>query len=107
MACEGRPEADIPIEMRCVLTDGRIEVEVTDHGAGFDAADLEAHPAVTDPARLDYEGGLGIPLLRLLTDELEFRPTPAGTTVLMVFEPRIASHRTVADLAPGGPAGVG
>jgi anti-sigma regulatory factor (Ser/Thr protein kinase) len=107
MACEGRPEAEIPIEMRCVVTDGRIEVAVTDHGVGFDPGDLEAHPAVTDPARLDYEGGLGIPLLRLLTDELEFRPSEVGTTVYMAFEPREPSHRTVADLVPGGPGVVG
>jgi anti-sigma regulatory factor (Ser/Thr protein kinase) len=107
MAREGQPEADVPIEMRCVVSDGRIEVAVTDHGPGFDPGDIEVHPAVTDPARLDYEGGLGIPLLRLLTDELEFRPTGVGTTVFMAFEPREPSHRTVADLVDGGFEAIG
>ena len=43
-----------------------------------------AHPPVSDPARLDFERGLGIPLIRLLTDQVEFVPSPAGTTVRMV-----------------------
>jgi anti-sigma regulatory factor (Ser/Thr protein kinase) len=101
LARAGQPDADIPIEMRCVVNEGRIEVAVTDHGSGFEPGDLEAHPAVTDPARLDFEGGLGIPLLRLLTDELEFRPSDTGTTVFMAFEPRVPSARTIADLTSG------
>jgi anti-sigma regulatory factor (Ser/Thr protein kinase) len=81
------PEAE-PIVMRCVLGDGRIEVAITDHGGGFDPEGLEAHPDVTSPERLDYEGGLGIPLIKMLADHLEFRPTADGTTVVMLFEPR-------------------
>ena len=52
-----------------------------------------AYPAVTDPARLDHEDGLGIPLIRLLSDDLEFRETPGGTTVVMTVGPRPASGR--------------
>lgn len=48
-------------------------------------------PEATDPARLDYEDGLGIPLIRLLSDDLEFRETPGGTTVVMKFEPRLTT----------------
>ena len=77
-----------PIVMRCVLSDGCIEVEITDHGGGFDPDQLEAHPDVTSPDRLNYEGGLGIPLIRMLADDLEFRRTGDGTTVVMRFEPR-------------------
>ena len=36
------------------------------------------HPPVTDPSRLDYERGLGIPLIRILTDEVEFGPRRAA-----------------------------
>ena len=74
--------------MRCVLSDGCIEVEITDHGGGFDPDRLAAHPDVTSPDRLNYEGGLGIPLIRMLADDLEFRRTDDGTTVVMRFEPR-------------------
>ncbi|WP_426571006.1 ATP-binding protein [Aquihabitans sp. McL0605] len=87
---EDHPESasNEPILMRCVLADGQIEVTVTDHGGGFDPGDLEVHPEVTDPDRLNYEGGLGIPLIKMLSDHLEFHPTGDGTTVVMRFEPR-------------------
>lgn len=83
-----RPDHPIPIVMRCQLDEGLITVSVTDHGGGFDPATLEAHPDVTDPDRLNYEGGLGIPLLRMLSDGLDFVETDDGTTVIMRFEPR-------------------
>jgi anti-sigma regulatory factor (Ser/Thr protein kinase) len=81
------------IVLRCTLGRERIVMTVQDHGGGFDPDLLEEHPAVTDPARLDHEDGLGIPLIRLLSDELEFRDTPGGTTVVMTFGPRPTSGR--------------
>ncbi len=81
------PDAE-PIVMRCVLADGQIEVAITDHGGGFDPSGLEAHPDVTSPDRLNYEGGLGIPLIKMLADHLEFQPTENGTTVVMRFDRR-------------------
>ncbi|QXC60108.1 ATP-binding protein [Aquihabitans sp. G128] len=91
------PGADptAPIVLRCSVGDGRIRLAVQDHGGGFDPEGLQAHPEVTDPARLEHEGGLGIPLIRLLADELEFQPTPGGTTVVMTFGPRVAVDRSV------------
>ena len=76
---------ELPIQIRCQLDVEQVEVEVTDHGEGFDPAALSDHPPVTDPARLDYERGLGIPLIRILTDEVEFTPSPTGTRVRMVL----------------------
>ncbi|MCU1369149.1 MAG: serine/threonine protein kinase [Ilumatobacteraceae bacterium] len=102
------PEAE-PILMRCVLSDGQIEVAITDHGGGFDPADLEVHPEVTSPDRLNYEGGLGIPLITMLADHLEFQHTDDGTTVVMRFEPRTPGVRPIVgghgSLGPGGGAG--
>jgi serine/threonine-protein kinase RsbW len=74
-----------PIQIRCLLDMEQVEVEVTDHGDGFDPDALADHPPVTDPSRLDYERGLGIPLIRILTDEVEFMPSPTGTRVRMVL----------------------
>lgn len=93
----GRAGADVdaPIVLRCVVSGARIELSVQDHAGGFDAAALAAHPPVTDPARLDHEGGLGIPLIRLLADECEFVPSPGGTTVHMAFGPRMPSGPTI------------
>lgn len=108
------PEAE-PILMRCVLADGQIEVAITDHGGGFDPAGLEAHPEVTSPDRLNYEGGLGIPLIKMLSDHLEFQPTGDGTRVVMRFEPRTPGVRPVigtagsngTTAAPGAANGAG
>lgn len=76
------------IIVRCLVADGRAEIEVRDHGAGFDPSDVPTHPAVTDPARLDHERGLGITLIRLLSDTVEFRANGDGTTVAMTFSAR-------------------
>lgn len=76
---------EAPIRIRCRLDGDRMEVEVEDHGAGFDPGGLVPHPPVHDPARLDHERGLGIPLIRMLTDEVDFEPTADGTRVRMVL----------------------
>lgn len=80
--------AKAPIRVRCWIDDGRVEVEIHDNGAGFDPRSLAPHPPVTDPARLEYEGGLGIPLIELLSDKVDFRSGPLGTVVAMTFEAR-------------------
>jgi serine/threonine-protein kinase RsbW len=46
------------------LHDDRLVVEVADDGAGFDPDELEDHGELT-------EGGLGIAIIRALTDEFE------------------------------------
>lgn len=84
----GRTEDPSPIRLRFKQTPGNLEVTVEDQGGGFDPGDLTAHPAVTDPARLEHEGGLGIPLLQFLADEVHFEPTGAGTIVRMIFASR-------------------
>ena len=91
-----------PILMRCVLDDGQITVSITDHAGGFDPTNLEQHPAVTDPERLNYEGGLGIPLIKMLADDLEFVSTSEGTEVIMRFQPRLPGPVVVPEAAVEG-----
>jgi serine/threonine-protein kinase RsbW len=74
-----------PVEVRVDIEPDRIEVEVIDRAGGFDPGDIEPHPPVTKPARLQYERGLGIPLMRALTDEVEFRRVNGGTMVRLVL----------------------
>ena len=72
------------ITIRCDLADDRIEVEVQDQAAGFDPGNLEAPGALDEPGRLDYEGGFGIPLMRVLADEMKIRSMDHGTAVQLV-----------------------
>ncbi len=77
------------VVLRCDLADDRIEVEVIDRGSGFDPSTADAAPAPEHPDRLLHESGLGIPLMRELVDETEFRASPSGTVVrLVVSRPR-------------------
>ena len=90
-ACTNAIEAhhDLDVEervlVRCAEADDRLEVSIQDRGKGFDPDDLPEHPPVTDPERLNFERGLGIPLIRTLVDEVTFEPSPEGTAVRMVM----------------------
>lgn len=72
------------IVVRCDLDDDRIEVWIEDQGAGFDPNSLTPLPEMDDPERLAIEGGFGLPLIRVLTDEAEIRSSPEGTAVKLV-----------------------
>lgn len=60
------------VEIRYELADGRLAVEVSDEGGGFDPAVLAA-----DAEELD-EGGLGIAIIRAVTDDLSVGPREGG-----------------------------
>jgi serine/threonine-protein kinase RsbW len=72
------------IVIRCDLGDDQIEVEVVDHGRGFDPDLITAPPEPTAPDRLEFERGLGIPLMRTLTDEADIQSSEEGTAVRLV-----------------------
>lgn len=73
------------ISIECHLTDDAVEIVVVDEGTGFDPADLDVLPEVTDPSRLRIERGLGIPLIRALSDESDIESGPDGTQVRVVL----------------------
>ena len=77
-------DRDERIVIRCNLGDDCIEVEVMDRGSGFDPDGVEAMPDAEDPARLQHEHGLGLPLLRVLADEAEITSGEGGTAVRLV-----------------------
>jgi len=56
---------------------GTVVAEVSDHGEGFDPAALTARHS-------SELGGLGIPLMEALTDEVEFLRNGGGMTVRLV-----------------------
>jgi serine/threonine-protein kinase RsbW len=80
--------AEGPVLVRCVIDDHQVTVDIVDRGGGFDPDRVETLPAATDPRRLRHESGLGIPLMRTLTDEVAFTPDADGTRVsLTVYRP--------------------
>lgn len=73
------------IVVRCWVNEDRFVVQVSDHGAGFDQGALDPVPAPDDPARLGWEHGLGVPLMRILADETQIDSGAAGTSVRLVL----------------------
>ena len=73
------------VRIRVRDDDERLEVDVADTGPGFDLNALPAHPPVTDPERLNFERGLGIPLIRTLVDDVQFVSSRGGTSVRMTI----------------------
>jgi serine/threonine-protein kinase RsbW len=71
---EGREGA---VEIRYELGEDRLTVEVTDEGSGFDPEVLERAQEELD------EGGLGIAIIRAVTDELEIGVRPEGGSRLL------------------------
>ncbi len=76
-------DSDDSVVVRCIELDDRIEIEIQDRGAGFDPETLPEHPPVTDPERLNFERGLGIPLIKTLVDEVHIDSSAEGTKVVM------------------------
>ena len=83
----GAIHTDERVLLRCSADGGTVEVSVQDRGGGFDPAQLPDHPPVTDPDRLKFERGLGIPLIRALVDEVEFSSSGSGTAVRLLMRP--------------------
>lgn len=79
-----RAGVDSAVAIRITVGEQKVTVRVSDHGGGFDPSKLKKHPPVTDPERLEYERGLGVTLMRRLTDDCTITPTKHGTTVSLV-----------------------
>jgi serine/threonine-protein kinase RsbW len=85
---------DDRILIRCNLGDDHIEVQVLDNAGGFDPDAAGQAPAATASDRLEWEHGLGIPLMHTLADETDIRSTEDGTAVrLVVYTPRHPGSR--------------
>lgn len=85
-AHEARGSAD-PIELRCAVSEHRVEVTISDHGGGFDPADTVQAPHPDDPCRLQFEQGLGLQIMGALADRLELRRSELGMAVHVVMLP--------------------
>ena len=75
-----RGGTDGRVLVRCEAQPGLVRLRVRDEGVGMPDA-LDVIPAMSDPERLDFEGGFGIPLMRQLSDSAKFSTGPDGTVV--------------------------
>ncbi len=71
----------------CRVADDHVVVEVVDHGPGFDPDSVPDLPDVETPERLCHESGLGVALMRRLSDEAVVESGPGGTTVRLTIRP--------------------
>ncbi len=72
---------DDSILIRCTLTDDLLEFHITDRGFGFYPDQIQVLPEPDDPSRLNFERGLGIYLMRVLSDDVDIQSGPDGTEV--------------------------
>ncbi len=77
---------DDSIRIGCTLMADRIEVHISDRGFGFAPDEVQTLPEPDDPSRLEYERGLGLYLMRVLTDEVEIHSSHDGTEVRLVMK---------------------
>ncbi len=98
-----RASSDAAIKIRCTFSRGRIEFHIKDKGLGFDPGQIQVLPEPEDPNRLSFERGLGIYLMKVLTDKVEIQSTADGTQVTLVIEvatdsmPESSNPNTVAN----------
>lgn len=71
------------VRLECRLFDDRVEVQVTDHGQGFEVPAEPEMPSLDEEGWLP-DGGFGLPLMMLLSDEHEFKAHDDGTRVKLV-----------------------
>jgi anti-sigma regulatory factor (Ser/Thr protein kinase) len=73
------------ILVRCQFDDERVAVEVLDQGGGFDPNTVPELPEPDRPERLDHESGLGLTLIRLLTDASQIVSSSQGTLIRLIM----------------------
>jgi serine/threonine-protein kinase RsbW len=83
LEAQARAGVQTPIEVTCRVLDGVFEVEIRDHGSGFQPDSIPPRPPLQDPGHLDVERGWGIQLMRALVDDVTYDFTGAGTGVLL------------------------
>jgi serine/threonine-protein kinase RsbW len=97
----GASDTDEHVRIQVRDDEAQFEVSVDDRGSGFDLEAIPTHPPVTDPERLNFERGLGIPLIRSLVDDVEFTSSASGTSVRMTIYGDSAELHPPEDLIPG------
>ena len=72
-------------DVMMTLADSTIEVEVRDKATGFEVDLIPDLPPTESPERLQHERGLGLSIMREMSDGLEIESGPEGTVVHMTI----------------------
>lgn len=84
IAAHGRLRIEDPITVRCLPSPGRVEIQVHDRGGGFDPTRVPEPPGPDDPRRLSTEKGMGLWLMRIMSDDHAIASSRRGTEVRLV-----------------------
>lgn len=76
-----------PVALAIVLDERGVVVTITDHAGGFSPDEVAPIPPADDPGRLRHERGLGLPLMRSLSEAVAFTATADGTEVRLEVRP--------------------
>lgn len=76
--------SDDPIRICCLPGPGRVEIQIHDRGGGFDPSGVPEPPSATDPRRLTTEKGMGLWLMRIMSDDHAIATSRRGTEVRLV-----------------------
>ena len=80
--------ADGPVVVRCTVDDDHVTVDIVDRGRASTPTGWRRCRPPPIPGGCATRSGLGIPLMRTLTDEVAFSPDGDGTRVsLTVYRP--------------------
>ena len=84
IAAHARRGIEDPIRICCVPSPGRVEIQVHDRGGGFDPSLVADPPGPADPDRLYSEEGMGLWLMRIMSDDHAISSSRRGTEVRLV-----------------------
>lgn len=84
IAAHTERRTDDQIRVCCIPGPGRIEIQVHDRGGGFDPSGVPEPPVPTDPRRLRTEKGMGLWLMRIMSDDHAVASSNLGTEVRLV-----------------------
>lgn len=76
-----------PVGLYCRAAPDELIITITDSGSGFESSG-EPHPPVEDPERLEFERGLGLPLIQYLADNVDYVTGASGTRATVILRNR-------------------
>ncbi len=82
-AFEHSNSTDNKVTVTYALTDGDLELKITDHGVGF-GTDKIKHLAGETRAQSMQKRGWGLEIIREMMDEVEIDSSDGGTTITML-----------------------